>query len=294
MKVLIAYDGSDSAEAAIEDLARAGLGEQGEAIVLSAAKPWPVMSEEALPDALADGIERERVGAQGLARQAADRVAGELPGWQVKAEAEVESPAWAIVRRADEWHADLIVVGSHGRSALGRALLGSVSHTVLTHATCSVRIGRPRQAPASAPLRVVVGVDGSVESATAVSAMAMRRWPAGTEARVVAAMDVVGPPTTSLRKPGSAGGAPEPQAWISRAVNRVAQELGDAGLDVLPLVRRGDPRQVLLEECERWSADCLFVGAKGLSRLDRFLLGSVSLAVATNGRCSVEVVRQVS
>ena len=39
---------------------------------------------------------------------------------------------------------------------------------------------------------------------------------------------------------------------------------------------------------------CLFVGAKGMSRLDRFLLGSVSLAVATQARCSVEVVRQAS
>jgi nucleotide-binding universal stress UspA family protein len=56
-------------------------------------------------------------------------------------------------------------------------------------------------------------------------------------------------------------------------------------------MKEGDPKHVLLDEAEQWGADCLFVGARGLSRIERFLLGSVSAAVAARAQCSVEVVR---
>ena len=46
-----------------------------------------------------------------------------------------------------------------------------------------------------------------------------------------------------------------------------------------------------LEEAERWGADCIFLGAKGHSRFERLLLGSVSTAVSARAHCSVEVVR---
>ena len=58
----------------------------------------------------------------------------------------------------------------------------------------------------------------------------------------------------------------------------------------------GAPRsgavRVIIREAERWSADCIFVGAKGQSAIERFLLGSVSASVAARAPCSVEVVRQ--
>jgi nucleotide-binding universal stress UspA family protein len=47
-----------------------------------------------------------------------------------------------IVDRAAEWHADLIVLGSHGRHGLDRFLIGSVSEYVARHAPCSVEIVR--------------------------------------------------------------------------------------------------------------------------------------------------------
>ena len=56
------------------------------------------------------------------------------------------------------------------------------------------------------------------------------------------------------------------------------------------VVKEGDPKRVLIEEAEQWGADCIFVGARGLRRLERFLLGSVSTAVAARAHCSVEVV----
>jgi nucleotide-binding universal stress UspA family protein len=69
-----------------------------------------------------------------LAFQAAKLVQSLFPAWQVSGEADNGSPVTELITRADEWGADLIVVGSHGRSALGRFILGSVAQKVVTEA----------------------------------------------------------------------------------------------------------------------------------------------------------------
>jgi len=78
---------------------------------------------------------------------------------------------------------------------------------------------------------------------------------------------------------------------MSRTVEAMAAPLRTRGLTVSSVIKEGDPKHVLLDEAERWGADCIFVGARGLSRVERFLLGSVSAAVAARAHCSVEVVR---
>jgi len=295
MRVLIAYDGSACSDAALDDIRRAGLPEEGEAIVLSVGTAWPLLSEGATPNDLAAISHEELARAETLSARAASRVRADLPAWRVTSEAVIDSPQWAIVQKADAWQPDLVVVGSHGRSAIGRAILGSVSQSVLTHVACSVRIARRRPiGRGRGGVRLVIGVDGSVESATAVSAVALRRWPAGSEARVVAVVEAPEPLMTLPVSARVTWVCDSPHQWVTRAVDRVAQELRDAGLSVSPLVCEGDPKRVLVDDSERWDADCIFVGAKGMSRLDRFLLGSVSLAVAVRAHCSVEVVRQPS
>src|SRR5688500_2406548 len=135
MKVIIAYDGSACANAALDDLARAGLPSSGRAVVLSAGRTWPLFSEIPPPHSVMD---QELAAARKTAAGAAERAHAQLPAWEVRSEGVLESPQWAIIQKADDWQADLIVLGSHGRSAVGRALFGSVSHSVLTHAKCSV------------------------------------------------------------------------------------------------------------------------------------------------------------
>ena len=82
------------------------------------------------------------------------------------------SAAWELVSKADRWKPDLIVVGSHGRTALGRFVLGSVSQRVLTEALCSVRIARGRVDEPNSPVRIIVGTDGSRPSEEALKAVA--------------------------------------------------------------------------------------------------------------------------
>jgi len=80
--------------------------------------------------------------------------------------------------------------------------------------------------------------------------------------------------------------------FAQEVVDAAAERLRQGGLIATPLVIEGSPKQVLIDEAERWGADSIFVGSRGLDgALKRFLLGSVSSAVVSNATCSVEVVR---
>ncbi|MBV9211794.1 MAG: universal stress protein [Acidobacteria bacterium] len=85
------------------------------------------------------------------------------------------------------------------------------------------------------------------------------------------------------------------RAWVQKIADRAAQELSKAGLKVETSINEGDPKRVLVTEAQAWGADCIFVGSAGYSnRFERFMLGSVSAAVAARAHCSVEVVRESS
>jgi nucleotide-binding universal stress UspA family protein len=85
---------------------------------------------------------------------------------------------------------------------------------------------------------------------------------------------------------------PEDKFAFSRAIHQAAESaLREAGLQVTSLIEEEDPKLLLIAEAERWKADSIFVGARGLNRIERFLLGSVSTAVVSRAHCSVEVAR---
>jgi nucleotide-binding universal stress UspA family protein len=67
---------------------------------------------------------------------------------------------------------------------------------------------------------------------------------------------------------------------------------GEKGLQIETAVIEGEPKVVIIEEAERWGADLIVVGCHGYGPVKRFLLGSVSLAVAVHAPCSVEIVRR--
>ena len=65
---------------------------------------------------------------------------GEPPAWQFLREGK---PADEILAAAREWEADLIVIGTHGRSGVSRLVLGSTAELVVRHASCPVLVIRP-------------------------------------------------------------------------------------------------------------------------------------------------------
>lgn len=305
MEVVIGFDGSDCALAALDDLERAGLPEVAQALVVSVAErsaPPPGLQQEKALGGQRDGREDSATKAalflpevQALGLKAVERLQQLFPLWEVSAESDWGSPASCLLAKAGVLKADLIVVGSHGHSGLGRFLLGSVSHTVVAEARCSVRIARGRAAVPDRPLRLLIGIDGSEGAEVALQTVASRRWPDGTQARAVSAFDLVVPPLTSYLMPPAVNWIDEDnqaqQARAQHLAETAAETLRKAGLDASARVKVGSPKQALLLEAEDWQADTIFVGARGLNRLDRFLLGSVSISVATRANCSVEVVR---
>jgi len=292
-RILIAYDGSSCADAALDDLRRAGLAHKAEAVVISVAEQWLAlpasygMVERKFKGSSPGEIER----AQMEAAQACKRIQLSFPDWHVRAEVESGSPARIVIEKAGLWPADLVVVGSHGRSALGRFVLGSVSQRVVTGTVCSVRIARGRSAEDNTPVRVVIGIDGSPGAEAAVRAVSRRKWPRGSEVRLVSAQYAI-PPTAAVHMIGPIA------AWVQEEREKLhkmhatsTKELRSARLVVSSVVKEGDPKKLLCDEAEIWGADSIFVGARGISRIDRFMLGSVSAAVAARSHCSVEVVR---
>jgi nucleotide-binding universal stress UspA family protein len=220
-----------------------------------------------------------------------------FPRWDVSADSACGSPAWELVFKADHWKPDLVVVGSHGRTALGRFVLGSVSQRILNEARCSVRIARGRVDEPNTPVRIIVGLDGSPESEAAVKAAAVRTWPSHSEVMLVVVDDPLIPDYWGKLIPPLAKtieeDKQEEKAWAKSIVARSRELLGQNSVKVTHLLREGDPKSELPRVAEEWGADCIFVGSTGFSnRFERFVLGSVSAAVAARAHCSVEVVRQ--
>lgn len=310
MKIVIAYDGSQCADAALDDLQKAGLPADAEAVIVSVAEVWlpPPPSSYEIVEAANEAQSpanlqkaylkgsRAVCEARASAERAKERLQHNFPKWQIGIEASYGSPAWEVIMKVDQWQPDLVVVGSHGRSALGRFVLGSVSQKVLTEARCSVRVARGRVEVEDSPARIIVGVDGSPGSEAAVQAVAARQWPAGSEARVIIVEDPLVPTMMGHLIPPVAQWIEESNRgeveWMQKMADRTTQQLRAAGLSVSSAVLNGDPKRVLVEEAETWSADAIFVGSTGFSnRFERFMLGSVSAAVAARAHCSVEVVR---
>lgn len=296
MKILIAYDGSECAEAALVDLQRAGLPERADVFVLSAvdvyipSKDKSSIDEETFPLYVPHGVKVRRQmvkhafeDTEFMAERAAEKVQAMFPDWTITAEAKADSPHWGIIDKADEWKPDLIVVGSHGRSVLGRAILGSVSQKVLYESKCSVRISRGRKMPVNREIRLILATDGSPDSDEMIKEVASRNWQKGTEVKVVTTIELFQQVTY------------EPNVEMNRIrdiQNIAVRELTSAGLDVTTVVTENDPKHFLIREAKRWDADCIFLGAKGHRFLERFLVGSVSSSVAARAVCSVEVVRK--
>jgi nucleotide-binding universal stress UspA family protein len=312
MKILIGYDGSECADAALDDLAQAGLPETGEVHIMSVAEVWlpppPPSAYEIIEEArtahspaeLQRDFSRRCAAAKealALAERARDRVQSRFPKWKVTADSGCGSPAWELVAKADHWKPDLIVVGSHGRTALGRFVLGSVSQRVLTEALSSVRIARGRIEEPDSPVRIIVGTDGSPASDEAVRAVAARNWPAQSKVKVIAvddpsAPDFLGkiiPPLGEIIEEDRR----EERFWLEEISQKSLDILRATAVKVSCELREGDPKRELPKAAEEWGADCIFVGSAGFSnRFERFVLGSVSAAVAARAHCSVEVVRK--
>jgi nucleotide-binding universal stress UspA family protein len=304
MKVLIGYDGSSYSDAAVDDLRRAGLPSEVEALVVSVGDA-PIIPPLASHEVIEKAFVGERVvsivehanrqasealqQANELARNASRRLESYFPAWQVRGESLAGTPALELMRKSEGWRADLIVVGSQGRSAIGRFILGSVSLQVASESRCSVRIGR-RRAEKSDQMepRILIGLDGSPGAERAVRKILMRAWPEGTELRIIAVDDGVSPITMA----DVVCSDKHVREDTSITASRMIKLAGARGLTVSAGIKKGDPQCVLIAEAREWEADCIVIGSSGISNTPQgFFARSVSTQLAANAECSIEILR---
>jgi nucleotide-binding universal stress UspA family protein len=143
-------------------------------------------------------------------------------------------------------------------------------------------------------MKILLAIDESKSSQAAVqSVMAMACQP-GIEVKV---LHVVEPPSLLVGREMT-GPDPEFEAvWktfrehAEALVAKATEALRKAGLNAAPAVEDGDPKSKIIDMAKEWHADLIVVGSHGRKGLNRFLLGSVSEAVARHAHCSVEIVR---
>jgi nucleotide-binding universal stress UspA family protein len=306
MKIVIGYDGSKAANAALKDLRNAGLPKAAEVRIVHAVAPLlPLESLAPTGDGITWYAEayqeafdnQKRTVDQALARakEAAKLLKAIFPKWKIAAEAIVDHPAHAVLEAAAKAKADLIVVGSTGWNAFTKAILGSVADKILNHAHCTVRLGKG--SPASRPhaSRLLIAFDGSEHAKEAVRQVAGRTWPKGTRALLLAVSEFqlrMGDMALALTQTLSRGKAQQsPWPWMDAQLAKAAASLAAAGILTDTAMVIDEPRRAILTQARKFKADTIVMGTHGHSGLSRFLLGSVSASVSAHAPCSVEVVR---
>lgn len=192
-------------------------------------------------------------------------------------------PVSTLVEMSED--AELVVVGSHGRGALGRALLGSVSSGVLRGAACPVAIIRDDQPRGDGP--VVVGIDGSPASELATAIAFDEASRRGVELKAVHAwsdievLDLAGLDWPVLEVESEQILAERLAGWQERYPD----------VTVARIVTRDRPARELINQAE--SAQLVVLGSRGRGGIANALLGSVSNAVVHSVSTPVIVARPV-
>ena len=295
LRVLIPYDGSETAEATLKDLSTAALPPELDALIAVTQVCLPSSPYEITKAVSARRLklwtsglssyvpalqeyEEQRV----LSLEAERRLRSMFPEGRVKTEAIEDTAAvvQAILRKAERWGAELIILGSKtSPSALISDYAGPALR-VAQDAHCSVRIARPSDRKPDAAIQIVICVDESSSSRDVVNAVGERIWPTGTIANIV-----------MTRKPGprlvtrDAGAAQSLDAW--------ADSLRAKGLEVSVEIVDSQSEEVLLQKSQESSVGCIFVD-RYHGGVDASGLSASAKALILGARCSLEVVRASS
>ncbi len=292
MKLMIAYDGSTYADAAIDDLVRAGLPDNAEALVVSVADPTAArttVSEFDLISAATRRIDSVLAHAkiqrkQGwewterIAANAVETIHARFPDWVIRSEVLDGDPADALLDKANQWRPDLLVMGSQGRSAVGRFFLGSVSKSVAESASCSVRVARAGFARAEGePSKIMLAAKDPSAAELVVESLGRRIWPSGTEVSLIAVDDGVSAHRVSAFYADG-------KAIYEQILERLAHTDVSASVKLVS----GDPKAIVLEAAETRRPNAIFMAGEAA---DDAALDETATSLITSAKCTVEIVR---
>jgi nucleotide-binding universal stress UspA family protein len=287
MRVLLATDGSTHATAATEWLKNSPLPASAELMVTAVAERPAIIFE-------IGAAESERAptdDAWRAAEDARERLHGRWPTAAVRVVH--GDPREEIPALAEQWTADLVVIGARGLGAVKRLVLGSVSTAVVHAVHCAVLVVKDSHA---GPIdTILVAVDGSPNSLAA--ARFVGELDAVPEVRLLA---VVEPPYIPRSAPGVVASSlraaaselvAERRAEQERVLSQVATDLGRTAGSVTTAVVIGRPGEEIVKAANEPEVGLAVVGARGFGAIKRALLGSISEHVLHEAGCPVLVVK---
>jgi nucleotide-binding universal stress UspA family protein len=206
----------------------------------------------------------------------------------------VEAPSVyrEILAQAARLHAEIIVMGTHGRSGVERLLLGSVAEKVLRTSTIPV-LTVPAAATPAPVRRIVCAVDFSENSGHGLEYAAALAEAAGAGLTVVHVVEM--PP---IATDPIVGVVFEPEDYYERLVREgtrhlhdfVEAHVGEPSL-VTQIVGKGRAPAEILRTADQEAADVIVLGIQGRNAVDRFVFGSTADRVVRHASCPVLTVR---
>lgn len=198
-----------------------------------------------------------------------------------------------LVDAASELGADLLVIGTHGRTGLKRFFLGSISERVVRLSTTNVMVVRPTDGGSGGYRRILVPTDFS-RPAEAALELALRMAHDGAAIDLVHFWQV---PMTATTPYAPFKAAEEALTTVRRAMrdaaessgNQLVERYGAANLEVSFHAIEGAPAYGIQERLEENDYDLVVMGSHGRRGLRRFLLGSVAETTVRHAPCSVVV-----
>jgi nucleotide-binding universal stress UspA family protein len=280
-RILLATDGSEEAELAARtaaDLAGKTGSELDVVHVL-------VLPPETLHDPFGTDA-REEFEKRGRARL--DELVGriEASGGEVGGTLfRVGSPAAEIVAQAEEVGAGLVILGSRGLGAMRRALMGSVSDSVVRHAPCPTLVVRGE--PLAFPTKILLATDGSEEAKLAAQTTAALTEGTDSELHVV----TVGPFAPTV----FAATEEEPARMAREARRTLDEQVGlieaAGGRVAQAHLRLGGAAEEIVVLAEDVDAGLIAMGSRGRGGIRRALMGSVSERVVRHAHGPVMIIR---
>lgn len=297
-QILLAYDGSPHAQAAIDLLGDLSIGARTHVTALAVLPTQNISMHEMLQKSL---------------QQAEERLLEK--GMGVTSIIKAGNPAATINAQAQEvmetqGRMDVIAIGAKGLRATLGILLGGVAQQVVEYSCCPVLVVR---APYTGMQRILFVTDGSSYSRAALEYLApaksrQRRkclpLPAYAEVHAMHVLPPAIPPELAMRTwtvgPEVLYPAPpidtealeaEEQTQGERILSQAQATLKATGIQANTFLKRGDAATEIIEHVREHQIDLIVCGSRGLSAVSGWLLGSVSRKLVHYAGCSVLIVK---